>query len=95
MLKFSPVKFFSSNNFVVDHTDENLKLTCVTMADMCKQHTELNVLVCCLSCVRKRTTYDSLEDTDGFHVPQQSYPHFVILALKNFVCLIFVVVGHQ
>jgi len=22
--------------------------------------------------------------TDGFHVPQQSYPHFVTSALKNF-----------
>jgi len=34
----------------------------VTIVDMCKRHTELNVLVCCLSCVRKRTIYDDLED---------------------------------
>ena len=39
--------------------------------------------------------------TDRFHVPQQSYPHFVTSALKNFrrwkifVRLIFVVVGHR
>ena len=33
--------------------------------------------------------------TDGFHVPQQSYPHFVTSPLKIFVHLIFVVVGHR
>ena len=32
------------------------------ITDMCKRHTELNVLVCCLSCVRKITIYDGLED---------------------------------
>ena len=29
---------------------------------MRKQHTELNVLVCCLSRVKKRAIYDGLED---------------------------------
>ena len=38
------------------------KLTYVKIADMCKRHTELKVLVCCLSCVRKITIYDGLED---------------------------------
>ena len=33
--------------------------------------------------------------TDGFHVPQQSYPQFVTSVLKIFMCLIFVVVGHR
>ena len=32
---------------------------------------------------------------DGFRVPQQTYPHFFNLVLKNFVHLISVVVGHR
>ena len=66
---------------------------------MCKWHTELKVLVCCLS--EKEQSMMVWKTTDGFHVPQQSYPNFVTLALKNFwrwkifVCLIFVIVGHR
>ena len=33
--------------------------------------------------------------TNGFHVPQQGYPHFVTSVLKIFMRLIFVVVGQQ
>ena len=71
----------------------------MTIADtkgICKQHTELNVLVCCLSRVRKRTIYDGLEDHGQVScTPAElsSLCHFV--ALKIFVRLIFVVVGHQ
>jgi len=38
----------------------------MTITDMCKRHTELNVLVCCLSRVRKRTIYD------GFMYPSRA-----------------------
>ena len=77
------------------------KLTYVTIADMCKRHTELNVLVCCLSRVRKRTIYDGLEDhrrVSCTPAELSSLRHFGIekfSALKIFVRLIFVVVGHQ
>jgi len=62
------------------------KLTYVTIADMCKQHTELNVLVCCSSRVRKRTIYDGLEDHRWVSCTpaEQSYPYFVTSVLKNF-----------
>ena len=51
-------------------------------------------------CEKKEQSMMVLKTTDGFHVPQQSYPHFVTSVLKNvrrwkiFVRLIFVVVGH-
>ena len=60
-------------------------LTYMTIADMCKRHTELNVLVCCLSREKEQSKM-GWKATDGFHVPQQSYmyPHFVTSVLKNF-----------
>ena len=62
----------------------------MTIADMCKRHTELNVLVCCLSRVRKRTIYDALEDHGWVAcTPAElsSLRHFGVekfSALKNF-----------
>ena len=56
---------------------------------MCKRHMELNVLVCCLSRVRKRTIYESLENHGRVScTPAElsSLRHFSIkkfLALKN------------
>jgi len=63
---------------------------------MCKQHTELNVLVCCLSRVRKRTIYDGLENHGRVScTPAElsSLRHFGVE--KIFVRLIFDIVGHR
>ena len=46
---------------------------------MCKRHTELNILVCCLSHVKKRTLYNGLEDHGRVSVGQQLYLLSVIL----------------
>jgi len=70
----------------------------VTITDMCKRHTELNVLICCLSRVRKRTIYDGLEDhrrVSCTPAELSSHRHFVTLVLKISVHLIFIVVGHR
>ena len=62
----------------------------MTIADMCKRHTELNILVCCLSRVRKRTIYDGLEDhgrVSSTPAELSSLRHFGVVkfsALKNF-----------
>ena len=63
---------------------------------MCKQYTELNVLICCLSRVRKRTIYDGLGDHGRVSfTPAElsSLCHFGVE--KFFVRLIFIVVGHR
>ena len=77
------------------------KLTYVVIADMCKRLTELNVLVCCLSHVRKRTIYDGLEDHGRVSCTPVELSSLCHIGVENFrrwkffVCLIFVVVGHR
>ena len=57
----------------LEHTDKNLSVPKINLhdnrrarveciCDMCKQHTKLNVLVCCLSRVRKRAVHNGLEN---------------------------------
>ena len=68
---------------------------------MCKWHMKLNVLVCCLSCVRKRTIYDGLEDhrrvsctpaelSSLRHIGFEKFRRW-----KFFMHLIFALVGHR
>ena len=73
---------------------------------MHKQHTELNVLICCLTRVRKKAIYDDLEKVLCTPAELSLLRHYVTirevsiirlcyyLALK-IMCLIFVVVGHR
>ena len=46
-------------------------------------------------CEKKEQPTMVWKTTDGFHVSQQSYPHIVTSALKNFHASIFGVVGYR
>ena len=61
---------------------------------MCKRHTELNILVCCLSREKKNNLRWSGRPQTGFMYPSRAILSSSLQRCKIFVHLIFVVVGH-
>jgi len=61
----------------------------MTIADMCKRHTELNVLVCCLSRVKKEQSTMVWKTTGGFRVPHAAFTHrcWKIFGVEKFLCV--------